>query len=88
MDIMDHLVRNQFSVEFARQLTRNQPIFNVGQIYKREDIVRILQTAFMDEGATHLPDEKQVASTFKGWGRSKDFPFESQVRGHYKYIGY
>ena len=90
MTLPDHLLNRDFSAQTARALCRIPGTFEVGQVYKRDEIASTLLSSFVRAGGLRSATKHKVFQVFKGWARRSDEPFE-RIRdgfGMYRFLGY
>ena len=89
MRLSEHLLKEDFEPDAARELCRILRIFEVGASYKRSVITSRLRSAFIDGGGNPGTSKEKVAQVFKSWMRT-DSPFERIDGGYgkYRYLGY
>ena len=82
-----HLVNEPFGRETARVLSRNPRLFEVGRVYRRQEITSTLHAEFKHYSGDARKEE--VARALKGWLRSSDCPFKPVSGwGRYEFLGY
>ena len=92
---VDFLMKEPFGAEAARELCRIPGIFDLGRIYRREQISTTLQSSFVERGGNEHTSKHAVATVLKKWLRQDSSPFEKvcdkhgrEMRGRYRFIGY
>lgn len=90
MTLPDHLRNRGFSTQTARALCRIPGTFEIGQVYKRDEIVSTLLSSFVRAGGLRSTTNQKVSQVFKGWVRRSDEPFERirDALGMYRFLGY
>ncbi len=88
MDLLDDLTKEPFGADAARELCRKSGLFEPGRLYRRIEISETLRREFVGHGGDSSTTTADVATVLKKWLFGSASPFQREMRGRYRFLGY